>query len=229
MGIGFAIPSNMAKNVMQEIIETGSVNRGQLGIYPQAIDKNIKDALDLDKTEGVLIADIVKDSAADKAGLKQGDIIIKFNDKNIKSLSSFRNDLAKLKPNDVIYLTVLRDGKTEKIKVVLDKSPETNLVKNIFPKLGMEVSDIQDISLDILKKYNYDHNLEGIIITSVKNNSLALKSGLRPGMIILQINNKKIKKLDDFNNNMKTFENKNNIAMLVRYQNITKFISVKLK
>jgi serine protease Do len=229
MGIGFAIPSNMAKHVMQEIIETGSVNRGYLGIYLQEIDKNMKDALELDKKEGVLIAEVIQNSAAEKAGLKQGDIIIAMNDKEIKTIAGFKNDIAKLKPSEIIFLTVLRDGNTKKIKVTLDKTTETNLVKNIFPKLGIEVSAIQDISLDILKKYGYDHSLDGVIITSVKNNSLGLQSGLRPGMIILQINNRKIKNLEDFNNNMKTIESKKNVLMLVKYQNITKFISIKLK
>jgi serine protease Do len=102
MGIGFAIPSNMAKNIMTQIINNGVVTRGFLGVCLQPVDKDIADAFGLDKAEGALISDISKDSPADKAGLKQGDIILEYNGTTIKSLGGFRNDISLMSPGSVV-------------------------------------------------------------------------------------------------------------------------------
>ncbi|MBN2479819.1 MAG: Do family serine endopeptidase [Parachlamydiales bacterium] len=230
MGICFAIPSNIAKHVMKQIIDNGSVKRGYLGITMQSIDKDMAEALELPNHEGVLIADVTKDSPADQAGLKQGDIILAYNNNAIKNFTSFRNEIALMEPNKTVNLTILRDGKKKEIKVKLGNFPETtSLSTKTSINLGIEVSDVKDVSSDILKKFQYSDSLEGVIITTVKQNSLALKSGLKPGMIIQQINNKKIKNIDDFNIAMKDADQKRHLLMLVRYQNITRFISVRLK
>lgn len=229
MGIGFAIPSNMAKHVMEQIIDNGSVKRGHLGVYMQDIDKEMAEALDLENTEAVLIADVIKDSAADKAGIKQGDIIIAYNNLPIKNLASLRKDIALMNPGDKVKLTVIRDGKKINTTVTLDQSPESQVVSSKSNDLGCEVSEIKDISPEILKKWQYSGSSEGIIVTSTKYNSLAEKAGLQPGMLILQINNQKIKNMNDFNTAIGQMDKKKHLLMLVKHQNITRFINIKIK
>lgn len=229
MGIGFAIPSNMAKHIMQQIIDNGSVKRGHLGIYLQPIDKEMAEALDLKSTDGVLVAEVVKDSAADKVGIKQGDIIIAYNDTTIKNGNTFRKDISLLKPADKIKLTIIRDGKKKTLNVTLGDSPDAYLTANKSIELGIDVANIKDISPDILKKWKYSDNIEGVIITSIKNKSLAQRSGLTPGMIIMQINHKKITSTKDFNEALKDIDKRRHILILVKYQNITKFVTIKLR
>lgn len=229
MGIGFAIPSNMAKHIMEQIIDNGSVKRGQLGIYFQAIDKEMAEALDLKSTEGVLIAEVIKNSAAKKAGLKQGDIVISYNDQSIKNMQSFRNEIALMTPGDKVKLTVLRDGKKKSFVVLLEESLEAQITSKQSIELGIDVSEMKEIDPEIIKKWQYTDNPEGIMITSVKYSSIAERAGLKPGMIIMQINHKKIKNLKDFNEAIKDIDKKRHILMLVRYQNITKFITIRLK
>lgn len=229
MGIGFAIPSNMAKHIMQQIIDNGSVKRGHLGIYLQAIDKEMADALDLKSTDGVLVAEVVKDSASDKAGLKQGDIIIEYNNIAIKNMPSFRKEMSLMSPKDKVKLTIIRNGKRKYITVSLGDDPQTHSAFKQSMELGIEVSNIKDISDEILKKWQYSDSLEGVIITSVKYDSLAARANLRPGMLIMQINNKKIKNAEDFNTALKDIEKKKHLLILVRYQNITKFVTIRLK
>ena len=111
MGIGFAIPSNMAKNVMDQIIKKGSVTRGFLGVSLQPVDKEIAAGFNLSKVEGVLISGIEKGSPAEKAGLQQGDIILEYNDKPIKSLQTFRYDISLMNPESKVNLKIIRKGK----------------------------------------------------------------------------------------------------------------------
>jgi len=229
MGIGFAIPSNMAKHIMEQIINNGSVKRGHLGIYLQHIDKEIAEALDLKSTDGVLIAEITKKSAAEIAGLKQGDIIIEYNDIPIKNMQSFRNEIALMTPGDKVKLTVIREGKKKNYAVSLGDSPDTHITSNQSIELGIDVSEMKDIDPEIIKKWQYTDNLEGVMITSVKYNSIAERAGLKPGMVIMQINHKKTKNMSDFNESLKDIDKKRHILMLVRYQNITKFITIRLK
>nr|NGX52903.1 Periplasmic serine endoprotease DegP [Candidatus Anoxychlamydiales bacterium] len=199
MGIGFAIPSNMAKHIMEQIINNGSVKRGHLGIYLQHIDKEMAEALDLKSTDGVLIAEITKKSSAEQAGLIQGDIIIAYNDIPIKNMQSFRNEIALMTPGDKVKLTVIRDGKKKNFTVSLGDSPDSHITSNQSLELGIDVSEMKDIDHEIIKKWQYTDNLEGVMITSVKYNSIAERAGLKPGMIIMQINHKKTKNISDFN------------------------------
>ncbi len=229
MGIGFAIPSNMAKHIMEQIIDNGSVKRGHLGVYLQSVDKEMAEALELDNTEAALIAEVTKDSAADKAGLKQGDIIIAYNNIPIKNMSSFRREIALMAPGDKVTLTIIRNNKKTNITVTLDQSPDSQLASNKSTELGLEVSEIKDLPSDIIKKWQSSDNIEGVMITCVKYNSLAEKAGLKPGMIIMQINHQKIKNMNDFNSAITQIDNKKHLLLLVKHQNITRFITIKIK
>ncbi|MFA6119266.1 MAG: DegQ family serine endoprotease [Parachlamydiales bacterium] len=229
LGISFSIPSNMAKHVMDQIIEKGSVVRGHLGIYLQTIDQEMAEALDLNSTDAVLVADVTKDSPADKAGIKQGDVILSYNNIPIKNMISFRKEIALMNPGDKVKLLVLRNGNKQNIEVKLGLAPEPQMAINKSVELGLEVSEVKDLSPDIIKKWQFSSDLEGVVITSVKFNSIAEKAGLKPGMILMQINNKKIRNSTDFNEAMKEIDKKKHIVLLVKYQNITRFVTIKLK
>lgn len=229
MGIGFAIPSKMAKHVMDQIIASGSVKRGYMGIYLQPIDKEIADAFDLEKSEGVLIAEIAQDSPAEKAGLKQGDIIIEYNKKKIKNANSFRNAIALMSPGEKVDLKILRDGKYQNIELSLGTSPESYKKSKESVQLGIEVSQLSDLPPEILRKWGYKSKGEGLIITDVRASSLADRAGLRPGMLLLQINQKRVNTLEEFHNALKDIEEKRHILLLIRYKNVTRFITIRLK
>lgn len=228
MGIGFAIPSNMAKHVMLQIIGNGSVKRGYLGITLQSVDKEMAEALELKNTEAVLIAEISKDSAAEKAGLKQGDIIIAYNNVPVKNITTFKNDIALMNPGDKVTLTIIRNNKKSNVTVTLEQSPESQL-SNKSTDLGLEVSEIKDVSPEIVKKWQSTDNIEGVMISSVKYNSIAERAGLKPGMVIMQVNNKKIKNISDFNAAIADVDKKKHLLLLIKYQNITRFVTIKIK
>ena len=227
--IGFAIPSNMAAYVVAQLKENGSVKRGYLGIVLQEIDKELAEAFNLEKSEGVLISEVTKNSAAEKSGLKQGDVITELNGQPIKSINSFRNDVAKLKPKTVITLKILRNKKYKDFKVTLGTYP-TDAIAKQSNMLGIEVSPIKNLPPSTLNQWRINPEAEGPVITSVKRNSLAERAGLKPGMLILQINQKPVKSVEDFKEalNDKDAKKKKRILLLVRYFNVTKFISIKM-
>ncbi len=227
MGIGFAIPSSMAKHVVNQIIDSGSVKRGFLGVYYQELDKEMAEAFNLENLEGVIISEVIKDSPAEKAGLKQGDIIIEYNNTPIKTLSSFRNDVALLEPGATLTLKVLRNNKKETIKIILGAYPEESTLVQTN-QIGIDVAELKDVSAEVLNKWGHNAAQEGLIITSIKRGSPAEKAGLKPGMLLMQINQKKLKTLKDFQESLKNIDKKQHMLLLIRYQNVTRFITLKL-
>lgn len=126
MGIGFAIPSNMAKLIMNQLVSNGSVVRGYLGISLQPLDQDMADAFGLEKPEGALVAEVIKGSPAEKAGLQQGDIILQYNNTPVKTAGSFRNEIALIKPGTKITLKVNRSGKVLNLTATLTSLGENN-------------------------------------------------------------------------------------------------------
>lgn len=229
MGISFAIPSNMAEHVLTQLIDQGSVSRGYLGIIMQEVDKEIAEALNLDQVQGVLVSDVLKDSPAEKAGIKQGDIILSYNDKIVKNINSFRNDIAFLAPQDLVNLKIMRNGKELEALVTLEKSPQATPVATPSIHIGMEVNNLKDIPANILQKYGFTHETEGIIITSIKPGSIAERAGLKPGMLIQQINQVKVSDKEEFMQELKASESKKAILLLIRHKNSSRFINIKIK
>ncbi len=226
MGIGFAIPSNMAKNVMTQIIDKGVVTRGFLGVSLQPVDKDIADAFNLEKPEGALVSEVVKDSPADKAGLKQGDIIIEYNKTPVKSLGGFRNDISLMEPGATLSLKVNRKGKILDINVVLGKAAEGQTPGTITHQIGLEVSNLTP---ELAKQLGYDANEQAIVVTKIKPGSPAATAGIRPGFLILAINHKKVTTVEDFNTAISEIGNKKRVLILARQGNITRFYSIKIE
>lgn len=227
MGIGFAIPSNIAKVIMTQIIDKGSVTRGYMGVSLQAVDKDIAAAFNLDKTEGVLVSEVIKDSPADKAGLKQGDIILQYNGMPIKSQGGFRTEIALMNPGTTINLKVNRKGQILTIPVTLGTAPDSGVASAAIPqKLGIEVDDL---SPEARKQLGYTRGEEGVLITKVKPGSPAAMSGMRPGYLILAVNHKKIANMNEFNDVMNEAGKNKRILLLVRQGNMTRFYSIQVE
>ena len=123
-GVSFAIPINMAREIYEQLIKTGTVERGFLGVYMQNLNPKLAKALGIETTEGVLISNVLKDSAAEKAGIKNYDVLVEFNSKPVKSASQLTIDVASLKPGTQVEVVVLRDGQRRNLTVTLGKRPQ---------------------------------------------------------------------------------------------------------
>ena len=184
-GIAFAIPSNMANNLVQQILEFGEVRRGMLGIKGGELNADLAQAFDIEAKKGAFISEVMPGSAADKAGLKAGDVITAINGQAISSFAEMRAKIATSGAGTEIDLTYLRDGKPNNAKVTLQSDDQTQTRANgLLPALdGAELN-------------NYDEKgMKGVAITKIKPNSLAEQRGLKSGDVIIGINRQKVENL----------------------------------
>jgi serine protease Do len=226
MGIGFAIPSNIAKNVSRQLIDKGSVTRGFLGVSLQPIDKDLAEALGLEKPEGALVADIVAGSPAAEAGVEQGDIILEVNDIVVKTPASIRNDVMLNEPGTVVKLKINRKGKVMIIKVTLGSYNKSTMAMSENSRLlGITVDNLSN---DTIKQYRINPHEEGVVITAVQPGSIGAKVGLKPGYVIVSLNHKKVNSVDSFNQALASVEKGKKVLILVKYGDVARFFSIKM-
>jgi len=231
MGIGLAIPSKMAKNVIDQIIDGGAVKRGYIGILLQPIDKDLSEALGLDKQEGILISEVVAGSPASKAGLKQGDIIVGYNEKAVKSVSTFRNEIALMPPNGQVTLKLLRDHKPVSIAITLGTQGEgEEISQEVLGKLGLE---LENVTQELAQRLGLMNDTEGVVISKVKPGSTAAQAGLRPGCLITGVavkwnDQKRVRNLNEFEEAMKELGDKKHVILIVRHKNFQRYYTLKV-
>ena len=208
IGIGFSIPSNMAKSVMEQLLQNGKVRRGMLGINIQNITSDTAKSLELSDTTGVLVSNVRGGSAADKAGIKRGDIITAINGEKIEDSNVLRNKVASTTPGTSINLTVLRDGKEQQLTATLDEfNVEEAKRDNANPsdnrnapqgrqngKLGLS---LQPITPEISRQLELPDNSGGLVVTDVDPNGAAAAEGIARGDVILEINRQQVNSVDD--------------------------------
>lgn len=185
VGIGFAIPSNMMNNLVNQIIEFGEVRRGVLGVVGTNVNGEIAKAMNLETSQGGFIQQVVDDSAAAKAGLQAGDVITEINGKKVKSFAELRGKIGSIGVGKEVELTVIRDGKEKSFDVVLEQAETANIAaENLHPML--EGAQLENID-----------NNQGVKLTEVAQNSPAFQVGLRKDDVITGINRTAIENIAD--------------------------------
>ncbi|UPQ88452.1 DegQ family serine endoprotease [Vibrio sinaloensis] len=189
VGIGFAIPSNMMNNLAAQILEFGEVKRGMLGVQGGEITSELAEALGYESSKGAFVSQVVPDSAADKAGLEAGDVIVSVNGKSINSFSELRAKVATLGAGKEITLGIVRDGKERTYDVVLG---EQNNVKTTADKLHDGLSGAE------LTNTNASDKVQGVKVSAIEAGSKAEAYQLQEGDIIIGVNRKRVKNLAEF-------------------------------
>jgi serine protease Do len=211
-GVGFAVPVNIARNVMEQIIEHGRVTRGYLGIYIQPLTPSLAKAFNLSQTKGALVANVSPKSPAAKAGLKEGDVITEFNGKPITDSKQLRLMVAQTPPDTRADVRYLRSGKEHEASVTLGElrgdelaqaqgraEPETESAKGGFVE-GVEVAELNP---QIRRQLNLPREVQGVVVTDVDPGSAAERAGLQPGDIIEEVNRQPVRNLRDATTKLK--------------------------
>jgi serine protease Do len=198
-GVGFAIPANLVRSLAEQIVSTGKVDRGYLGVRLQDFDEDLKSEFKTDK--GALVSDVEPDSPADKAGLKSGDVITKINGTDVRDGRHLQLTISQLAPDSQVTLDLLREGKPKTLTVKLGHRPdqetarndtETNKDEGVLNGVG-----VGDITRDVRDQFDIPANIRGAIITSVEADSPSAQQGLREGDVILELDRKPVHNADE--------------------------------
>ena len=216
-GVGFAIPSNMAQRIMSDLIDKGYVTRSWLGVIIQELDNETAEALDIETRNGALIADVVKDSPAEDAGMQEGDVIVEFNGKQIANTANLKNVVSLTAPESTNRVKVIRNGSPKTVKVTLQELPENPQQyairqRNESNEFGLELKKITD---SLKEKYQIEEE-EALVVTRIDPNGEAYEKGIREGDIIKRIGTERVRSLNDYNRLLEKAKVKGTVLVLVK-------------
>ncbi len=198
VGIGFAIPINIAKFIYNQLIEGGKIVYGALGVIIRDLDPDLAESLGLENTKGIAIIEVIEGSAAEKAGMKRYDVVVEFNGEKVKKVNEFRSRVAMLKPGTKVKIVVLRNGKRKTLNAELGESSiELQSIKTpseTLQALGLVVRNLTD---DLAERYGYE-GLAGVVVAQVEPGSEAARKGITTGMLIMEVDRKPVKNTKDF-------------------------------
>ncbi|MDP7330143.1 MAG: Do family serine endopeptidase [Candidatus Marinimicrobia bacterium] len=230
-GVGFAIPSNMVKRVMADLIEHGKVLRSWIGVQIQPLDNASASAMGLKSPNGALVSDVVKDGPAKKAGLKTGDVIIEFNHVQVKNVDHLRNTVSASKPNKRYDLIVIRDSRKKTLKVTLEEMPGDDALATVSRppaqtnELGIQVSSL---SQSVIREYDISKGEEGVIVIAVVEGSIAAEAGIRIGDLITRVGTKKCNSPRGFAALIKETQKKNMIMLHMKRDGVARYMTLEL-
>jgi serine protease Do len=195
-GIGFAIPVNLARDVMQSLIKDGHVTRGYLGVMIQDVTPALAKEFKLKDNTGALVSDVTSKSPAEKAGLKSGDLLVEFNGKKVTDSRHLKLEVARTRPGQTVPVRILRDGAPKTLQVTVKTLPGTETLAKAEDDThdtgtlnGVGVADLNE---QVRQQFEVPETVKGAIITEVKPDSPAAEAGLRPGDVIQEINRKPV-------------------------------------
>jgi serine protease Do len=227
-GIGFAIPINMARDICDQLIAGGSVSRGHLGIIIQKLTPTLAQSFGVEISGGVLIGDVANGSPAEKAGLKPGDVIVEFAGKPVKDLGAFRNSVAARDPGSKVEMSVLRDDERKTLTIQLGQTPtssketEATAKSDTVESLGFAVQPLTD---DVRERLNWKSE-RGVVVSHVQAGSQAAAAGIRPGMLIEEVNRTKVTSVDEFRRLMKDAKESDNLLLRVKQGEFSQYIAL---
>ncbi|MEO5368759.1 MAG: DegQ family serine endoprotease [Magnetococcus sp. DMHC-1] len=190
VGIGFAIPVNMVRQIMTQLVDNGEVRRGLLGVQSQDLTADLATAFGLDRVGGAVVGNVVPGSGAQRAGLRRGDVVIEANGREIRNAATLRNIIGLVRVGEEVQIKFIRDGKVQEVKAIVSL-PESLRLE------GKEANPRLEGALLEIKTGKGEEGGEGILVASVRENSPAWRIGLRPGDRILSVNRQVVKEFDD--------------------------------
>ena len=228
MGIGFSIPSNMVKTIMDSLIRSGRVVRGCLGVSIQKLTPELAGQFEIKGEHGVLVSDVVDNSPAEKAGLKRGDVILEYNGKQTDDPSLFRNMVASTPPGEEQVVKVLRDNMTVTLKVTLGELPAELRAEADGLQNALKGVSVQDITPDLAKKLNLPGRVKGVIVSDLDEDSPAAGL-LMQGDVIQEINRKRITSVKEYREMVSGIKKESSVLLHVYRGGSSFFVTLSVK
>jgi serine protease Do len=195
IGLGFAIPSNMARNVMDQLIENGAVRRGKLGVTVQSISADLASSLGLASSKGALVSNVEEGGPAAHAGITQGDVITEYNGKAVADSNQLRNDVSSTAPGSTVFMKLLRNGRSETVQAKLGELPTTRQRSDSSSEghgQGRFGMSLQPLTPDLAEQAGIPRNTRGLIVMDVDPSGIAADSGIQEGDVIEKVDGKAV-------------------------------------
>ncbi|HUG89392.1 MAG TPA: Do family serine endopeptidase [Planctomycetaceae bacterium] len=240
-GVGFAIPSNMARWVADQLIEKGQVQRAYLGVSLQPVDTQLSKQFNVPVGQGTIVNQVMPGSPAEAAGIEVGDVIVDFASEKVTSPRNLQGIVERLQIDKPYRMTVLRDGKREQVSVTLREMPQNYTARALlggeeqaqpdepqpdeskFEDFGIEV---QDLTPEIAQRLGAGKDVQGVVVTSVEATSPAQRAGIRPGDVIQMVGTSKVTSVDDFETALEDVSVEDGVLLFVRTGNLVRFLVV---
>jgi serine protease Do len=235
MGIGFAVPSNQARGVMESLIKFGKVQRGYLGIHMQELDEKLMKEFKAPSRDGILVTDVLPEGGAEKAGIKSGDVVVEMNGQPVGEIADFRNAIASLTPGVSVDLKLFRNGEARILKVTLAERRGEGVASvekkaDPAPVKAPDVLDgvtVGDLKADVRKQFNIPDEVQGAVVMQVNPDSPSADAEIKAGDVIVEIDGKSVKNADDAVRLSEEVKTKTSVRLRVSTRGSTKFVVVE--
>ncbi|HIO56737.1 MAG TPA: PDZ domain-containing protein, partial [Candidatus Marinimicrobia bacterium] len=229
VGVGFAIPTNLAKTIMNDLIVEGRVIRSWLGVFIQDVNDGIAKALDLPDRKGAVVTEVVEGSPADKAGFKVEDVVVAFGGKKVRDSSHLKNLVSSTRPETKQDVGIIRRGRSRTLKVDLVELPQEDVIlaSNRTPSfsLGMRV---EDLDASMARRFRLEDSESGVVVVEVSPSSAAAEAGVQPGDIIKRIGDTEIDSAREFRTAISRVNDEDSILLLIRRRGGSIFLPIEL-
>ena len=227
-GIGFAIPINMAHNVMNQIVEHGKVVRGYLGVHIQDVTPELAHQFGLNQGGGVLIGDVSPDTPAAKAGIKKGDVVLELNGQPIDAANQLQVQISQMAPGTSARMKIWRDGKAQDVTVNLGELPEQAEKQGPGENSegALEGVEVQNVTPDLAQQLDLPAGTKGVVVTQVDPSSAAASVGLDRGMVIQEVNRKPVNNVEEFKRAL-AGSSSQSVLLLVNQGGVTRYLVVE--
>ncbi len=226
-GIGFAVPVNMARHVMEQILKTGKVTRGYLGVVIQAVTPDLANAFGLPSAEGALVGDVTPGSPGAKAGLEKGDVIVSLNGQPVSEFQDLRLRISQSAPGDNVKLQIYRNGQKRDITATLQEFPE-KAEKAEAPATEQNAAEglqVENLTPDVAEQLSLPNGTRGVVVSRIDPDSNAAES-LQRGDVIQEVNHKPVNNVDQFRAAMNAVGQKQPVLLLVNRHGTTAFAAI---
>jgi serine protease Do len=225
-GIGFAIPINIAKEILPQL-KSGKVTRGWLGVMIQDITPELAESFGIKQTKGVLVGDVVQDGPADKAGIKRGDVVTGINGKEVDNAHTLSRLVASTSPNSQVTVQIIRDGKSKDIKATIGTMPEEGIEAPSTTKESPWGLTVQNLTPELAQRFGWEQNERGVVISEVNPGSPAGEAKLRQGDLVKEVNRQKIQNVRDYNQAIQKTKKGESLLLLIKRGTNTFFVALK--
>ena len=234
MGIGFAVPSNMARSILDQLVKTGRVVRGWLGVSIQDLSPELAAQFGISEAKGVLVSDVLNDSPAERAGLERGDVIVGFDGKPVENPGQLRNVVAQTEVGKKALVKVIRDNRTRTVKVTVGEQPR-NLARAGIQEPGKSATpagllsgiEVRDLDSNWASRLGLARKERGVVVVRVRPDGAAEGAGVREGDIILEINRQTVADLEDYERVAGELGQHQVVLLLIKRQGRTLFLTLK--